>query len=127
MTEQQTFDPVDIQVQDLGNPDSQDPDATSSTTLGQVVVSGLRLIPSEQKKGEEVPDFDTIFYDKEKKIIVKRTERKVETGGQSGKMINDKTLVHGTDKDPRFTIRAGAALIHASKDNVDRITTDLEQ
>ena len=55
------------------------------------------------------------------------TEKKVETGGQSGKMINDKTLVHGTDKDPRFTIRAGAALIHASKDNVDRIMIDLEQ
>ena len=42
-------------------------------------------------------------------------------------MINDKTLVHGTDKDPRFTIRAGAALIYASVDNVDRIMTNLEQ
>ena len=81
MTEQQTSDPAEIQVQDLGNPDSQDPDAIASSTLGQVVVSGLRLIPFKQKKGEEVPDFDTIFYDKEKKIIVKRTERKVETGG----------------------------------------------
>ena len=60
------------------------------------------------------------------KRIVKRTERKVETGGQSGKMINDTTMVHGTDKDPRFTIRAGAALIHASEDNVDQIVTDLE-
>ena len=79
MTEQQTSDPVDIQVQDLGNPDSQDPDAIARSTLGEVVVSGLRLIPFEQKKGEEVPDFNTIFYDKEKKRIVKRTERKVET------------------------------------------------
>ena len=42
-------------------------------------------------------------------------------------MINDTTMVHGTDKDPRFTIRVGAALIHASEDNVDRIMTDLEQ
>ena len=42
-------------------------------------------------------------------------------------MINDKTVVYGTDKDPRFTIRAGAALIHAYEDNVDRIMTDLEQ
>ena len=38
-----------------------------------------------------------------------------------------KTLVHGTDKDPRLTIRAGVALIHASEDNVDQIMTDLEQ
>ena len=41
----------------------------------------LRLIPFEQKKGEEVPDFNTIFYDRERKMIVKRTKRKVETGG----------------------------------------------
>ena len=42
-------------------------------------------------------------------------------------MINDTTMVHGTDKDPRFTIRAEAALIHAFEDNVDRIMTDLKQ
>ena len=91
------------------------------------MVSTLRLIPFEQKKGEEVSDFKTIFYDRERKIIMKRTKRKVETGGQSGKMINDTTVVYGTDKDPRFTIRVGASLIHASKDNVDRIMTYLEQ
>ena len=91
------------------------------------MVATLRIIPFEQKKGEEVPDFNTIFYDKERKRIVKRTERKVETGGLSGKMINDTTIVYGTDRDPRFTIRAGAALIHTSEDNVDRIMTYLEQ
>ena len=37
---------------------------------------GLSLIPFMQKEGEEVPDFSTIFYDKEKKRIVKRTEKK---------------------------------------------------
>ena len=58
---------------------------------------------------------------------MRRTERKVETGGKSCKMINDKTVVYGIDKDPRFTIRAGAALIHASKDNVNQILTNLEQ
>ena len=91
------------------------------------MVHTLRIIPFEQKKGEEVLDFNTIFYDRERKRIVKRTERKVETEGQSGRMINDTTIVYGTNKDPRFTIRVGAALIHASEDNVDRIMTDLEQ
>ena len=95
--------------------------------MGQAVVPTLRLIPFEQKKGEEVPDFNPIFYDRERKRIVKRTERKVETGGQSDKMVNDTTVVYGIEKDPRFTIRAGAALIYASEDNVDRIMTDLEQ
>ena len=41
-------------------------------------------------------------------------------------MIMDMPVVLGTDQDPRFTIRAGAALIQASEDNVDRIMTDLE-
>ena len=42
-------------------------------------------------------------------------------------MINDTTIVYGTDRDPRFTIRAGDASIHASEDNVDKIMTNLEQ
>ena len=127
MTEQSTYDPVDSQAQDLGNPDIQYPEAAAGSTIGQAIVPTLRLIPFEQKKGEKVSDFNTIFYDRERKRIVKRTERMVETEGQSSKMINDTTVVYGTDKDPRFTIRAGAALIHASEDNVDRMMTDLEQ
>ena len=90
------------------------------------MVPTLRLIPFVQKKGEEVPDLNTIFYDREKKRIVKRTERKVKTRGQFGKMINDTTVMYGMDKDPRFTIIAGDALIHASEDNVDQIMIDLE-
>ena len=85
------------------------------------------MLPFVQKEGEEVSDFSTIFYDKEKKRIVKRTEKKFETGGQSGMMITDKTLVHGTDADPRLTARAGVALTQATKDNVDRLMKYLEQ
>ena len=70
--------------------------------------------------------FNTIFYDRERKRIVKSTKRKVDTRGNSSKMINDTTVVYGTEKNPRFTIRVGAALIHAFEDNVDRIMTDLE-
>ena len=79
------------------------------------------------EEGEEVSNFSTIFYDKEKKRIVKRTEKKVETGGQSENMITDKTLVYGTDADPRLTARVGVALTQATEDNVDRLMTDLEQ
>ena len=80
-----------------------------------------------QKEGEEVLDFSTIFYDKEKKRIVKRTKKKVETGGQLGMMITDKTLVYGTDADPWLATRARVALTQATEDNVDRLMTDLEQ
>ena len=45
-------------------------------------------------------DLNTIYYDKVKKMIVKRTEKKVNTGGKPGVMVTDKTVVHGTNKDP---------------------------
>ena len=77
-------------------------------------------------KGEEIPDFNTIFYDKEKNRIVKRTEKKVDTVGKIGKMVTDKTVVHGTHKDPRLMSRVGVALTLEKEDNVDRIMTDLE-
>ena len=48
----------------------------------------------------EVLDFNTIFYDKEKKRIVKRTEKKVDTGVKPRMMVTDKIVVHGTHKDP---------------------------
>ena len=64
------------------NPDPQEPAATSGSTQGQDVFYGINLIPFMQKEGEEIPNFSTIFYDKEKKMIVKRTEKKVEIGGQ---------------------------------------------
>ena len=100
--DQKTTDPIDTQeAQDhtnqghgQDNPDSQEPGATSGSTQGKAVLSGMNLIAFKQKEGEEVLDFSTIFYDKEKKRIVKRTEKKVETRGQSGMMITDKNLVH---------------------------------
>ena len=43
--EQQASDPIDIQVQDVDNPDVQYPEAAASSTSGWVVVPNLRLIP----------------------------------------------------------------------------------
>ena len=79
------------------------------------------------RKRRKIPDFNTVFYDRETKRIVKRTKRKIETRGLPGKMITDTPVVFGKDQEPRFTIRARAALIHASEDNVDKIMTYLEQ
>ena len=122
--EQSASDIAGGQTQDIENPMVQDPQVPAASTL---VVPTLKLVPFVQKKGEEILDFNTIFYDRATKIIMKRTERKVETGGLPGKMTTDTPVVFGTDQDPRFTIREGVALIHASEDNVDKIMTDLEQ
>ena len=83
----------------------------ASSTL---VVPTLKLVPFVQKKGEEIPDFNTMFYDRETKRIIKRMEKKVEGGDLPGKMIMDTAIMLGIDQDPRFTLRAVDALINAS-------------
>ena len=72
-------------------------------------------------------DLNTIFYDKVKKSIVKRTEKKVNTGGKMRVMVTDKVVVHSTKKYPWLMERDGVATTLATKDNVEKIMTDLEQ
>ena len=103
-----------------------EPVVSSGSILGEDSIYEIDLIPFMPTKGKEVPDFNTIFYYKEKKRIVKRTKKKVDTGGQPRKMVTDKTLVHGTHKVPWLIARAGLALTLATEDNVDRLMTDLE-
>ena len=90
-------------------------------------ISRIELVPFTPIEGEEEPDLNTIFYDKAKKRIVKRTEKKVNTGGKMGVMVTEKEMVHGTDKDPRLMARTGVATALSTEDNVDRIMMDLEQ
>ena len=122
-TEQSVSETAAGQTHDMENPEVQDPQVPAASTP---MVPTLKLVPFVQKKGEEISDFNTIFYDRATKRIVKRTERKIETGDLLGKMISDTPVMLGTDQDPRFTIRTGAALIQASEDNVGRIMTNLE-
>ena len=91
-----------------------------------LVTPMLQLVPFMQKKGEEFPDFNTVYYDRATKRIMKRTEKRVEAKGMVGKMITDKAVMIGTDIDPRLTIRVGTAILHASEDNIDRVMTELE-
>ena len=116
--DQQTAEQVDTQGgqdhTDQGhgqsNPDLPEPVASSGSTLGQASFSRINLIPFMPIEGEEILDFSAIFYDKDKKRIVKIIEKKDETGGHSGKMITDKTLVHGMDIDPILIVRARVEL-----------------
>ena len=78
-------------------------------------------------KEDEVPDLNIIFYDKVKKRIVKRMEKKVNTGGKKGVKVTEKIVVHGTDKDMKVMEKEGVASALDTKDNVDKIMTDLEQ
>ena len=104
----------------MENPDVQTPQVPAASTP---IVPTLKLVPFVQKKGEEIPDFNTVYYDR----AMKRTERKVEAGNMPGKMITDTAVMLGTDQDPRLTLRAGTALLRALEDNMDKVITDLEQ
>ena len=56
-----------------------------------------------------------------------RTKKKVDTRKKQGIMVTEKTIVHGTDKDPRILTKAGVASALANEDNVDKIMNDLGQ
>ena len=56
-----------------------------------------------------------------------RTYKKVDTEEKEGIMVTEKTIIHGTDKDPRILARACVASALANVDNVDKIVDDLEQ
>ena len=72
-------------------------------------------------------DLNTMFYDKHKIRISMRTEKKVDIGEKQGVMRTEKTIIHGTDKDPRLMATKGLSLALANEDNIDKIMTDLEQ
>ena len=104
-----------------------EPVVPSGSMLGEVSISEFDLIPFMPTEGEEVIDFNTIFYDKEKKRIVKRTEKMVDTGGNPRNMVKYKIVVHGTHKYPWLIARFGVALTLATEENVDSPMTYLEQ
>ena len=51
---------------------------------------GIELIPFIPSKEQEVADLITIFYEKNKKIIVMGTEKKMDIGENKGIMVTKK-------------------------------------
>ena len=78
---------------------------------------GIELIPFIPSKEKEVADLNTIFYDKNKKRIAMRTEKKVDTREKKGMMVTKKKIIHGTDKDPRLLERERVASALANEYN----------
>ena len=123
MTQQSIPETAAGQTQEEENPEVQTSQVPAASTP---VAPTLQLVPFIQKKGEEVPNFNTVYYDRATKRIMRRTEKKVEAKDLSGRMVTDTTVMLGTDKDPRLTIRAGAALIDTSADNIKKVMIELE-
>ena len=45
----------------MENPEVQGPEVPTASTPRQSMVPTLKLVPFEQKKGEEIPDFNTVM------------------------------------------------------------------
>ena len=106
MTQQQAPEASSKQIQGEENPEVQIPQVPTTIIAATPMI---QLVPFIQEKWEEVPHFNTVYYDRATKRIMRRTERKVEAEGMASKMITDKVMMVGTYVDPRFTIRAGTA------------------
>ena len=126
--EQEEHDYADReQNQSYDDPVESSVPSSSIAERNPIPTLGIELIPFIPSQEEEVADMNTMFYDKAKKRIVRRMEKKVDTGEKKGVMVTEKTIVHGTNKDPRLMARAGVASALANEDNVDKIMTGLEQ
>ena len=123
MTQQQASGSQAEQIQGEENPEVQTMQV-STTIIPSTPM--LQLVPFTPKKGEEVPDFSTVYYDRATKRIMRRTEQKVGAEGMASTMITNKAVMVGTDKDPKFVIRAGRAAIDATEDNVDQMMKELD-
>ena len=98
------------------------------TTKDPVPTLEFGLIPFNPSQEQVVADLNTIFYDKNKKRIVMIIENMVDTRNRHiGVMVTKKTIVHGTNKDPKLLGMEGVASALANVDNVDKMVDNLEQ
>ena len=82
LTQQQATETPSVQSQGEENPEVQIPQVPTTIIAATPM---LQLVPFIQKKGEEVPDFSTVYYDRATKRIMRRSERAVEgKGGRAG-------------------------------------------
>ena len=65
-------------------------------------------------------NLSTIFYDKNKKRIMIRTKKMLDYGYHPVDiMVTKKTVLHGTNKDPKLLAAAGVASSLANADSVN--------
>ena len=102
---------------------------SSSTTIeNPSPLVELGLIPYIPYQEQEVADLSTIFYDKNKKSIVIRTEKKMDSRDQPiDIMVTKKIVLHGNNKDTKLLAAAGVASALANADNVNQMVDDIEK
>ena len=102
--------------------------SSSTTTEDPAPTVMLGLIPFIPSQEQAVDDLNTLFFDKNKKRIVMRTEKRVDTRDQPVEiMVMKKTIIHGTNKDHKLLAMAGVASALTNADNVGKLVDDIDQ
>ena len=88
----------------------------------------LGLIPFTPSREQAVANLDTIFFDLEKKRIVRRKEKRMKMGDQPvAVMVTEKTIMHRIDEDPRLLAMEGIEVGQDNAVNVGKMAGDTEQ
>ena len=108
----------------------QDPPASSSGTMTNIHIpfGELGLTPFTPSKQHIVARLDTIIFDKSRKTITRRLEKRLKMGTQVDIVtVTECTIMEGTHKDPKFMASVNIAAAQASADNVYRLMDDVER
>ena len=106
-----------------------DPPTSSSSMItgGHIPLAKLGLVPSTPSRNHTVAFLDTIFFDKERKNIVRRSEKRLKINTQPYLVtVTEKTVMEHTDKDPIFMTSMNIEETQANIDNVDNLVEDAE-
>ena len=72
-------------------------------TGGHIPFGELGLTPFTPSKKHIVARLDTIIFDKERKTIARRSQKRLNMGTQANVVtITESTIMEGTHKDPQF-------------------------
>ena len=96
--------------------------SSNTTTENPAPSVELELIPFIPSHEQAIENLDTNFFDKRKKRIVMRSEKRLNTGDHPVEiMVTGKTVLQGTNKEPKHLVMEGVAIALANVDNVGKL------
>ena len=88
----------------------------------------LGLVPFTPSKKHAVAILDTIFFNKNKKTIVRKSEKILKIGDQPDVVtVTARIVIQDTNEDPQFLASVRISAMQAHADNVNKLVGDVEQ
>ena len=123
----------DKDKEELDNDTTQDnltdPPSSSSGTItsDHVRLSELGLLLFTPSRYHAMACLDTIFFDKNRKTIVRISEKRLKIDTQPSVItVTEKTMVEKTNQEPKFLALVSIAATQANANNVDKLMEDAD-